>query len=572
MQPKNHFENKKVKSYRQFELIDYSNFEVYKVIDIEDNNSYKAIKVFPKEFLIKNPAWIPAITSEVNILKKCKHQNIILFYEFLETQHHFYLVMEYCKDGNLSQYLKIKNGRLAESEAIDIFKQILNGYHELYTRRIMHRDLKLSNILLNEGIVKLADFGFAKEGRIGDSNVGTAIYKAPDVARSSAYDGPKADIWSLGICLYELLFGKLPFDRDSIRISISAANGNWKLVFPENIWVSKEIKQLLLEMINPDPERRLDWAGVFQHGLFRNVMNSVPFTKPDIFLLAKSYIVVENEEILLQNLTDKEEKSEISFKINFESEVDAMVLQEIQAKAMEKDIENIQFKKKVKYFEKRYLHHSNVLKNMAFVLENGLKLDPEINDAIYGYTLLSKKLLLLTEEFLSKLESKKYVFSKEDYDESSFDEFKKSLFHHDLPKVIEEEYKNYKTFIEKGVFFQFYCIEYSHHQFFKNIKLMIGQEKPDMDDLNKTFLNLLQDYLFMKKEGKTKNKEIWTQLFYLYHCYQYLNYRDPRWELMFDDSSEEGFDFFQYRKSYKNMEECSEGFELQELLEKLLFL
>ena len=99
MQPKNHFENKKVKSYRQFELIDYSNFEVYKVIDIEDNNSYKAIKVFPKEFLIKNPAWIPAITSEVNILKKCKHQNIILFYEFLETQHHFYLdIMNFILD------------------------------------------------------------------------------------------------------------------------------------------------------------------------------------------------------------------------------------------------------------------------------------------------------------------------------------------------------------------------------------------------------------------------------------------------------------------------------------------
>ena len=122
------------------------------------------------------------------------------------------------------------------------------------------------------------------------------------------------------------------------------------------------------------------------------------------------------------------------------------------------------------------------------------------------------------------------------------------------------------------MFLQFHTIEYSHSQFFESIKLMINKEKPDLDDLNKTFLNLLQDYLFIKAEGKTKTKEIWTQLFYLYHCYQYLNYREPRWELVFDEGSEEGFDFVHYRKSYKNMEECSEEFELRDLLEKLLFL
>jgi len=575
MQEKNSFENKKVKSYRQFQLIDRSNFEVYKVVDLEDNNTYKAIKVFPKHFLIHNPGWIPGIRSEVNTLKKCRHQNIIRFYEFLETPNNYYLVMEYCKDGNLLKYLEKKGGRLSESEAIDIFKQLLNGYHELYTQKIMHRDLKLSNILMNEGIVKLADFGFAKEAQVSDSNVGTQAYKAPDVSKSELYDY-KVDIWSLGICLYELLFGRVPF-KDNGRINESWMNiKEWKLEFLEGINVSEETKGLLREMLTLDPKQRIDWTGVFGHQLFRNSQNSCPFTASDIFLLSKSVENVENEEKMLIKLKKEEEKTDEGWQLNYESEVDCMKMQEIQAKAFAKDLEYKNFKKKVRYIELRYLHHSNVLRNMAFVLERGLRLDPELNDAIYVYTVLSKKLLILTEEFLKRLEMKQWVFVKEDYNESAFEEFKTSLFHQQLLKVIEDEYRSYETFITKGVFKQFQGIEYSNNQFFKVIKMMNSEAKPDFKALNETFLNVLRDYLFMKIEElqfmkEKEKKRIWTQMFYLYHCYQYMDFKEDRWELMFDDTVEDGFDFLKYRELYRNMEEFSSEEELRELIRKRLF-
>jgi hypothetical protein len=171
---------------------------------------------------------------------------------------------------------------------------------------------------------------------------------------------------------------------------------------------------------------------------------------------------------------------------------------------------------------------------------------------------------------------KQWVFVKEDYNESAFEEFKTSLFHQQLLKVIEDEYRSYETFITKGVFKQFQGIEYSNNQFFKVIKMMNSEAKPDFKALNETFLNVLRDYLFMKIEElqfmkEKEKKRIWTQMFYLYHCYQYMDFKEDRWELMFDDTVEDGFDFLKYRELYRNMEEFSSEEELRELIGKRLF-
>ena len=105
---------------------------------------------------------------------------------------------------------------------------------------------------------------------------------------------------------------------------------------------------------------------------------------------------------------------------------------------------------------------------------------------------------------------------------------------------------------------------------------MNSEAKPDFKALNETFLNVLRDYLFMKIEElqfmkEKEKKRIWTQMFYLYHCYQYMDFKEDRWELMFDDTVEDGFDFLKYRELYRNMEEFSSEEELRELIRKRLF-
>ena len=566
MQSQNNFIHKKVKSYRQFDLIGKSNFEVYKVIDIDDNNIYKAIKIFPKLFLKNNPMWIPGIRGEVEVLKKCRHQNIIRFYEFLETDNNYYLVMEYCKDGDLSSYLK-KFGTLEENEAIELFKQILNGYHELYTQKIMHRDLKLSNILLDDGVVKLADFGFAKEAKISDSNVGTNNYKAPEIVAKFEYDG-KVDIWSLGVCLYELLFGKVPFQvNESGNVLMNS------LIFPSDIKVSNECKKLLKDMLKSDPNERIDWVKLFSHGLFRNSLKEYPFRASDIYFLS---LEVENVERLFEEIKFIEVKETILLNkksIFCESEVEPMIIQDIQAKALAKEIENMEKRKKFQRLEKRYLHHSNVLRNMAYNLENGSILDPYVDYSIFVYVLLLKKLLVLTDKFLKKMKLRQMIFK--DTDQKIFEEFQNSLFYEKLQKVIEDQYKNYETTFLYGIYQQFQKIEKSSDSSYFLIKLLCSKENPDEHLFNKTFLNALYSYFDMKNQqsenlDETMKKEIWIQLFFLYHCYEYWINEEGKGELKFNENVDEGFNFIHYRKDFHNMKLYTEEKDLRQLIEDLL--
>jgi serine/threonine protein kinase len=142
--------------------------------------------------------------NEIAILSKINHINIIKFVEMLRTANNYYLVYEFCNGGTLSEHIKSK-GKLTEPEAIKIFLQLRSAFEELYAENILHRDLKPTNILFHNGVVKLADFGFCKEllkeNDMTQTMVGSPIYMAPEVLKGLIYDS-RADIWSLGVILY----------------------------------------------------------------------------------------------------------------------------------------------------------------------------------------------------------------------------------------------------------------------------------------------------------------------------------------------------------------------------------
>lgn len=143
-------------------------------------------------------------SNEISILTKISSSHIIKFIEMLRTMNNYYLVYEYCNGGTLAQLLE-KRKILKEPEALKIFAQMVEAFRVLVKENILHRDLKPTNILFHDGVIKLADFGFCKElmkeTDMTQTMVGSPIYMAPEILKGQIYNC-KADVWSMGVVLY----------------------------------------------------------------------------------------------------------------------------------------------------------------------------------------------------------------------------------------------------------------------------------------------------------------------------------------------------------------------------------
>lgn len=139
----------------------------------------------------------------------CDNVNIIKLYDLKKTANNFYLMLEYCNEGDLMAELK-REKFLTEEKAVEYLCQILNAFKTLVKNKIMHRDFKLANILKHDGRIKVADFGFAKllsQEDFTTTMLGSPLNMAPEVLGGNEYNN-KADIWSIGTVFYEMLFGK----------------------------------------------------------------------------------------------------------------------------------------------------------------------------------------------------------------------------------------------------------------------------------------------------------------------------------------------------------------------------
>lgn len=143
------------------------------------------------------------------MLKACDNPHIIKLLALKKTPHNYYLMLEYCDGGDMLAKVR-EVGALPEQQVLGYLGQILNAFQTLTTHKIMHRDFKLANILLHQGQVKIADFGFAKLLAGEDytnTMLGSPLNMAPEVLGNSKYNS-KADIWSIGACIYEMIYGK----------------------------------------------------------------------------------------------------------------------------------------------------------------------------------------------------------------------------------------------------------------------------------------------------------------------------------------------------------------------------
>lgn len=210
------------------------------------------------------------IKKETQIMKKLNHPNIVKLYDTIidSNTENVYLVMEYFSRGDFSKFLKKRP--LKEKYALKYLKQISDAMKYLLDNKIIHRDLKPQNILVSEtGTIKISDFGFA---RYFDNDVmiqticGSPLYMAPEIIKNKKYDY-KSDLWSIGIILYEMLVGVPPFKARNIYELIRVLeNDTFKM--PKNI--SEKCKNLLLGLLNKDPDKRISWEDFFNNPLIND--------------------------------------------------------------------------------------------------------------------------------------------------------------------------------------------------------------------------------------------------------------------------------------------------------------
>lgn len=157
----------------------------------------------------------------MQILKNIRQTNIVRLFEYFETDKLILFVTEVATGGDLINYVR-KRRSLNEESAKSIFKQLIQGLRHCHSKGVLHRDIKLDNILLTvEGVVKICDFGVAKsnmvKGEILTEQCGTPAYMAPEVINGKGYEGFASDIWSAGVVLYSILQGMVPFKSDNIK-------------------------------------------------------------------------------------------------------------------------------------------------------------------------------------------------------------------------------------------------------------------------------------------------------------------------------------------------------------------
>ncbi|XP_073923193.1 MAP/microtubule affinity-regulating kinase 3 isoform X7 [Castor canadensis] len=193
---------------------------------------------------------------EVRIMKILNHPNIVKLFEVIETEKTLYLIMEYASGGEVFDYL-VAHGRMKEKEARAKFRQIVSAVQYCHQKRIVHRDLKAENLLLDADMnIKIADFGFSNEFTVGsklDTFCGSPPYAAPELFQGKKYDGPEVDVWSLGVILYTLVSGSLPFDGQNLKeLRERVLRGKYRIPF----YMSTDCENLLKRFLVLNPVKR----------------------------------------------------------------------------------------------------------------------------------------------------------------------------------------------------------------------------------------------------------------------------------------------------------------------------
>uniref|UniRef100_A0A8C8J7N8 non-specific serine/threonine protein kinase n=1 Tax=Oncorhynchus tshawytscha TaxID=74940 RepID=A0A8C8J7N8_ONCTS len=250
-------------NYRLLKTIGKGNFAKVKLARHILTGREVAVKIIDKTQL--NPTslqkYLTGCVFSLAILTHPLFLSSLLFspvklFEVIETEKTLYLIMEYASGGEVFDYL-VAHGRMKEKEARAKFRQIVSAVQYCHQKRIVHRDLKAENLLLDADMnIKIADFGFSNEFTLGsklDTFCGSPPYAAPELFQGKKYDGPEVDVWSLGVILYTLVSGSLPFDGQNLKeLRERVLRGKYRIPF----YMSTDCENLLKKLLVLNPGKR----------------------------------------------------------------------------------------------------------------------------------------------------------------------------------------------------------------------------------------------------------------------------------------------------------------------------
>ncbi|PAV88759.1 hypothetical protein WR25_24307 [Diploscapter pachys] len=294
-------------SKHRFEIIKKLGSGTYGKVSLAFDHKFDrevAVKLIKKS-AIENKADLVRIRREIRIMSCLNHPNIIQIFEVFENKDKIILVMEYASGGELYDYVS-RHGSLPENEARRIFRQITSAVLYCHKHQIAHRDLKLENILIDhENGAKLADFGlsnyFSDKGLLS-TFCGSPLYASPEIINGTPYKGPEVDCWSLGILLYTLVYGSMPFDgRDFNRMVRQIKRGAY--YEPET---PSTASMLIRNMLRVNPERRADIFEIASHW-WLNLEENMPVIQelPENQMIDKTPLTERPETMVVQDLNDE---------------------------------------------------------------------------------------------------------------------------------------------------------------------------------------------------------------------------------------------------------------------------
>jgi len=210
---------------------------------------------------------------EISIMKKLRHSNVVRLLEVVEAPEKLYIVIQYIEGGELYDYAVSKD-RLTEDEARVFWRQLVQGVQYMHSRGVVHRDLKLENIMLdkNKNVV-IIDMGLSNEMRKDQylsTFCGSSSYAAPEMFLCRRYKGPEVDVWSLGVILYCMVLGYLPFEDPQHIVDADY------IPFEESDHVSRELQDLIAKIFRFDPQKRITMEEIRLHPWTNKGMDPLP--------------------------------------------------------------------------------------------------------------------------------------------------------------------------------------------------------------------------------------------------------------------------------------------------------
>ena len=245
------------------------------------------------------------LENEISLMMSLDHPNIVKLYGVERLHSYYFLVMEFCNEGDLIHYIHNFGSSISEETVSDFAAQIGQGLKYLHKNQIIHRDLKPHNILLSKGdngkmVLKIADFGFARFLRpsdLAETICGSPVYMAPEIQFGTHYSS-KVDMWSLGVILYELVTQKTPFPNIKSQYELAQElknRGSNPFTIPVSSQASPELRDVIKHLLTIDPEKR---------------MSLYEFLHSPFILNAKETIKSQSNDSIQEIETKKEEEEE----------------------------------------------------------------------------------------------------------------------------------------------------------------------------------------------------------------------------------------------------------------------